>query len=104
MTKKYKVKYYYNGEESSRYSVKIKEGGNYHSKLVVRNKSGELYPEYYNQKVCTIKNTGNDVTIKTEHNEFMLTYYEVETLLTALLIEDIHEGKSTITIKKDMYK
>ena len=94
MKTKYKIMYEWKGEYSSEYKIAIKDSNssNYHSKTIVKNKTRDLYPEFMGQAVCTIVNTGNELKVKTAHNEFTLDFCEAEALLTALYVDEYNGG------------
>lgn len=92
--KTYKVRYVFNGEEASRYKVVIKNLNSGDINLTVKNKTRCLALDSYSGVECKITNTGNDLYVKTEHNTFSLTFIEAEALLTALVAEALHEGKT----------
>lgn len=92
--KTYKVRYVFNGEESSRYKVAVKNLNSWDTKITVKNKTRSLAIDSYGGVECKITNTGNDLYVKTEHNTFSLNFIEAEALLTALVAEALHEGKT----------
>lgn len=91
--KKYKVSYDWKGERNScKYKVELKEGLNYTSKTVVRDKSDDLYPEFRNMVRCKLVNNGDGMVVKLENSEVFLDYGDAQYLLTALLAEATSSG------------
>jgi hypothetical protein len=71
------------------YRVKVEERLDYTRKVIVKDRSGGLYPDYYNEKVAKIRTDGNcDFTISLPNREdIVLNCNEVQAVLTGLLVE-----------------
>ena len=101
MKTKYKITYTYKGDYSSEYKVIHKDDSSrYRSKTIVKNKTRDLFPEFMGKTECIIVNTGNELKVKTEHNEFILDFCEADALLTALYVGEYAGGSVLRLVKK----
>ena len=100
MKTKYKILYEWKGDYTSEYKVAVKNNSSkYHSKTIVKNKTRDLFPEFMGKTECTIINTGNELKIKTAHNEFTLDFCEAEALLTALYVDE-YDGGTRLELRR----
>jgi len=55
---------------------------------IVKDRSPQLYPQFYDKECCWMYDTGNGYKISFDSNKFIeLDYVEAMNLLTALLVE-----------------